>query len=229
MNREETAHLLTAMASFDRRTLGPSDVIAWQRVVHDVDFADGIEAVQRHYAEHTDWMMPAHVRRIVRDIERERAVGARKWAPGQYGVPKDEALPEIEQGGRLTAADVSPAVLELLSQLRAELPDAPRERLFPRRVAWEREQRAYQAASGGEPNPHYRPRAADPDPVEVDLAARIADCRTNSPHDSGSHIIGCPEWRGTPEDAPLGRCAFCGVAFVGGDALNPEHPGGGCR
>jgi len=229
MNIMQTSNALALAQAFDNRTVGEANVRAWHAILSELDADDVMEAIRRHYLAESAWIMPAHIVRLVGEIRREREKAARKWAPGQYGVPKDDPLPEIEHGARLTADDVSPEVLDLLMQLRATLPDVGREVLFPRQVAWEREQRAYRAADGGEPNPHYRPRPADPDPAEVVWAARIADCRTNGPHDSGLHIIGCPEWRGTPEDAPLGRCAFCGAAYVGDDALNPEHPGGPCR
>jgi hypothetical protein len=114
-------------------------------------------------------------------------------------VRKGDALPEVAQGERLTVGDLSPRVADLLSQLRAELPDAPRERLFPRQVAWEREQQARQRSAAGEPNPHYRPRSVDD---------RLRDvCRVEAAHDSGTHAEGCPDaTREAPGCASRDRC-----------------------
>lgn len=187
MNLSETAELLTMISAFNNRTIGEGDVNAWQSVLNDVALDDAREAVRRHFAEQTDWMMPAHVRRIVRDIERERQVSATKWAPGQYGVPKDAAAPEIERGERLTAADVSPRVVELLGQLRAELPDVPRERLFPREAYWDQQQRAFSRQGAAEP----------PRPNVLELARD--ECRANGAHDSGLHIAICPGAEPEPE------------------------------
>ena len=192
MNLTEAARLLTMIASFNNRTVGEGDVIAWQSVLTDVVLADGEEAVRRHFAEHTEWLMPAHVRRLVRDIERERSVAATEWAPGQYGVPKDQAVPELTRGERLEASDVSPEVLGLLSQLRAALPDVPRAKLFPREAFWDRAQQTFRRTEEAAPNPHYRPTSVwMPRAVFPEEGRDI--CRANGPHDSGVHVTLCPD------------------------------------
>lgn len=166
MNLSEAADLLTAMSAFDRRTIGDGDVIAWQAVLSDAPFADCLEAVKRHYAEQTEWMMPAHVRRLVRDIAGEREALARHtgWAPGQAGVPKDQAMPEVTAGGApgwladavQKAATSSAAAI--LAEVRRNLPEGSREALMPRRVAWEREHAAFIRQRDAGVNPHYRPQ-----------------------------------------------------------------------
>lgn len=175
MNRSETAQLLTAMAAFDRRTLGDADVIAWQVLMADVNLQDGLEAVQRWYAEHTEWMMPAHVRRLVRDIVNERDMAARAtgWAPGQAGVPKDHPMPELKPSApyeRLTEETLAAPVRELLETLGVKLRPGSRAVLMPRRMFWEKEHAAYQRAQGAEPNPYYRPggRGFAADEVVID-------------------------------------------------------------
>jgi len=163
VNLSQTAELLTAIASYDRRKLGEADVVAWQKLMVDVDLADGLEAVERYYAEQTDWMMPAHVRRLVRDIVNEREAEARAtgWAPGQAGVPKDQAMPEIEGTPGWFADAVqkvaASSAKEILAELRQRLPEGSREALMPRTVAWEKEHRAYLRVRDSEPNPHYKP------------------------------------------------------------------------
>lgn len=159
MNLSETARLLGAMAAFDRRTVGDGDVIAWQAVLSDAPFDDCLEAVKRHYAEHTEWMMPAHVRRLVRDVVRERETAARDtgWAPGQYGVPREDAAPEVAAVGRLSLSDLPAAVAEVIARVRTDLPEGSREALMPRRVEWERKHRGFVRQRRAEPNPHYRP------------------------------------------------------------------------
>lgn len=169
MNLSETARLLSAMSAYDRRTVGDGDVIAWQAVLPDAAFEDCLEAVKQHYAEQTDWMMPAHVRRAVRDMVSQRDMAARHtgWAPGQAGVPKDQPIPTelrptAAEGGReikrLALSDLPAAVADLVARVRADLPEGSREALAPRTVAWEREHRAFVRTQAAEPNPLYRPR-----------------------------------------------------------------------
>lgn len=182
MNLIETANVLALAQAFDNRTVGEVNVRAWYAVLGDLAAEDVVKAVEAHYSTETAWIMPAHVVAFVKDLDRIRAAAATPWAPGQYGVPKDQALPELPGGAaRLTAADVSPEVLDLLSQLRAKLPDAPRERLFPREAEWDRQQRAF-----------TRQWAAEPPRQDVVEAARDM-CRAEGPHDSGAHISICPD------------------------------------
>jgi hypothetical protein len=158
VNLSETARLLATVAAYNNRTVGEADVEAWQAVLSDVDLDDAKAAVREHYAEQTEWIMPAHVRRLVRDMVTQREMAARHtgWAPGQAGVPKDQAYPEVTD--TVKALEQLPAsVLDLVTRVRAMLPEGSREALYPRREAWEREHKAYLRTHNPEPNPHYRP------------------------------------------------------------------------
>lgn len=221
MNREETANLLTAMAALDRRTIGAADVIAWQGLLTDVDFGDALEAVKRHYAEQTDWMMPAHVRRLVRDIVREREAMARDtgWAPGQAGVPRGEAVPEV--AGPVRAEDLPESVMDLVTRLRAILPEGSREKLFSREEAWLRDHKAFLRSQSGEPNPLYRPNphaAPLADDSGAYSASRGHECLIK---DGRCLIPGHPEPR-------AGRCDLCGAES--GDLAKhvADYPDGSC-
>jgi len=81
MTIEEVIDLLTTAAAYDRRTVGEADVVAWHRAVADLDFLDAQDAVIGHYAETTDWLMPAHVRKRVKDIRAARVAIAPVPAP----------------------------------------------------------------------------------------------------------------------------------------------------
>lgn len=74
MNRSDVAALLTVIASYDRRTLGEAEVIAWHGVLGDLPFEQCRDAVIAHYATQTDWLMPAHVRRHVLTARQDRAM-----------------------------------------------------------------------------------------------------------------------------------------------------------
>lgn len=162
MNLSQTARLLSTVASFNNRTVGETDVVAWQSVLSDVDLADAERAVRDHYAESTEWIMPAHVRRAVRDMvsQRDMAERATPWAAGQYGVLKADAMPEV--AGPVDENALTPSVRALLDATRAMLPEGSREALMPRRVAWEKEFAAQERQKNAVPNRHYRPMGQCP-------------------------------------------------------------------
>lgn len=72
MTPEEVIDLLTTAAAYDRRKVGQTDVLAWHAAVKDLDYLDAQDAVIGHYTETTDWLMPAHVRKRVKDIRAAR-------------------------------------------------------------------------------------------------------------------------------------------------------------
>jgi hypothetical protein len=187
VNREQTAQLLGAMAAFDRRTVGRADVIAWHEMLADVQYADALEGVKRWYAEHRDMIWVADLLEILRNIAREREAAARAtgWAPGQAGVPKDQAMPEVTDGrssGWLADAierATSDSASAILAEIRRNLPEGSREALRPRAVYWEQRHRAYQRSAGAEPNPYYRPTAADTATTTGDVLTDLCACRGN--------------------------------------------------
>lgn len=87
MNLEETARVLAWAAAFDRRTIGEADVRAWHETVNDLDVTDALTAVTRWYREHTEWLMPAHLRTAVREVRSDRARKARWRAAEDKGLP----------------------------------------------------------------------------------------------------------------------------------------------
>lgn len=81
MNHSEVAKLLGLAAARDQRTVGEADVLAWHEDIGDLDFADARVALGRHFRESTDRLMPAHIRRLVRDIRAERRRLEERSAP----------------------------------------------------------------------------------------------------------------------------------------------------
>lgn len=206
MNMNETAQALGLAQAFDRRTVGEMDVRAWHLVLANLPAGDVMQAIQDHYAVETDWIMPAHIRRACAEMARQRQISP--WAPGQYGTPRDEAAPEVAFGERLALSDLPAAVSELVARVRAGLPEGSKEALAPRRVAWDREHSTFVRVQTSEPNPLYRPGAAD---------ARV----------------GC-DWH---EESGLGYRWDCGACqarnpgaagepqqCAGGDSCRPEAP-----
>lgn len=214
MNLSETARALALVQAFDQRTVGDADVIAWQSLLPDAALADVEAAVRQHYAAETVRIMPAHVLRAVAEIEKTRQVSP--WAPGQHGVPREEAAPEVTTGGRMALSDLPAAVAELVARVRADLPEGSREALKPRAVAWEREHAAYQRSQDGEPNPHYKPRsdrdAECPSPIGGKCLHPMDDPAHNPRYldpDSGSNNV---ETGILPDAHRCSDCTFVSVS-----------------
>lgn len=69
----ETADILTAIASFDLRTVGEADIVAWHAVIGDLPKALALEAVVLHHKTNSDRIKPAHLIGIAKQIRRDRA------------------------------------------------------------------------------------------------------------------------------------------------------------
>jgi hypothetical protein len=72
MTLDEVYNLLTLIAARDNRSVGQGTALAWQDDIGDLDFDDCHAAVRCHFRESTDWLMPAHIRRIVKRLRDER-------------------------------------------------------------------------------------------------------------------------------------------------------------
>ena len=66
MTLSETADLLSIAAAIDKRTLGESDVRAWQMVLDDISFTDGTAALRDYYRQNTKPIMPSDIVRRVK-------------------------------------------------------------------------------------------------------------------------------------------------------------------
>lgn len=146
MNLEETARVLAWAAAFDRRTIGEADVRAWNETVADLDVGDALRAVTRWYRDHTEWLMPAHLRAAYHEIRADRAREARWRAAEEKGLaPAQEALArplaslpaEAREAVRSAArgrqgsppAVFSPEELDTIARHRGELDEIDRHAL----------------------------------------------------------------------------------------------------
>ncbi len=159
MNLAEAAAVLAKAAAFDRRTVGEADILAWHEVLADIEFADALVAVAKHYAENTDRIMPAHVRRLAIEIDR----GRRKAMREAY---EREAQLAIEADP--TRRDRSDVVREVIAKLRDSLHDGDPDKL--RRAEWIEIDR--RRGRTEEPNPNF---VAPPPPGGHPIEAPDAD------------------------------------------------------
>lgn len=113
MNASEAAILLGLAAAYDRRTVGEADARAWADALDDIALEDAQDAVKRHYRTSTEWIMPAHVRKGVAAIARERRAelaAVRDPIPDRPEFPRPDQ-DEINERGRTRARQAITAAL----------------------------------------------------------------------------------------------------------------------
>lgn len=72
MNKTETAALLAYASGRDSRKPDPAAVEAWFEDLGDLPFEDCRAAARQHFQTSTEYLMPVHIRSIVRTIRTER-------------------------------------------------------------------------------------------------------------------------------------------------------------
>jgi hypothetical protein len=120
MTPGETAKVLLKASVYDRRTVGAADIEGWYEALGDLDLGDCLAAVGRHFRESTDWLMPAHVRRIVKEIRDERhrrEPHEIRALPSRFEQDEDRAA-RLERG-MARCADVLKVVAEQVAKRRA--------------------------------------------------------------------------------------------------------------
>lgn len=67
--------LLQVVQGYDNRTVDGATVSVWSKAaqIGRWSYDAAVEAVHQHYASSTDWLMPAHITRRVRDAARQPA------------------------------------------------------------------------------------------------------------------------------------------------------------
>jgi len=124
VNAEQAGQVLAKCASYDRRKTGDADTIAWLQVLGDLPYDDCIAAVVAHYTDSTDWIMPAHVRRRVRDIRDARLEATEVPEPPRELAGNPPAYRAALRAARLAIADgrdPADAMLAVASRVRREL------------------------------------------------------------------------------------------------------------
>lgn len=155
MNHAETNDLLAFVAVYDNRRFDDATVIAWHRVLGDLDLAACQAAVVRHFGTDDAYLMPVHVRRLVDELAGER----RRQEREQARLAREAELAAIE-AAHPARRDRTEAIEELIAELRGKLPPGNPDCLRYASGYWrqQREDRVRQA--NAVPNPHYDPRTA---------------------------------------------------------------------
>jgi hypothetical protein len=162
LNATEAGELVALMALYDNRKVSDPDIVAWLKVIGDLDHADCEMAVLAHYRESRERIMPADVRIRVKAIRRDRLTREITPAPpaeltdqpGRYRAALQAGIKRIADGrslhraiGQLPAKQ-PPPIAELRKAIGPALP--PPERLLsPEEIA--RRQAAESRAARGAP------------------------------------------------------------------------------
>jgi len=144
VNLAETHDLLTLIATFDNRRFDDAVVVCWQEILGSLTFDDARQAVFQHFGDTAEWLMPAHVKRIVAEIDRDRRRVRREHLE-QAALASEAADP--------TRRDRSAEVQALLDDLRERL--GPGKPNALRRPEWVEVDRQREREARAEPNPAF--------------------------------------------------------------------------
>jgi hypothetical protein len=161
MNLIEAGRVLTKIVSYDNRTTGKANILAWHEALSDLDEQECLDAVAAHFRESDAWLLPVHIRR--------RVAAARRLEQGRLNAERDDEL--RRQIERVPTKDRSAEVAELLAKLRDRLPNPGQDVLRrPEVVEWDKDRERRESAAGYDaPNPAFEGfPAPDPQPSEVE-------------------------------------------------------------
>lgn len=145
MNLEETDRLLTLIQNVDKRRIDDATVLVWHEIVGELSFADCVMSVTTHFRESTDYLMPAHIVRGARELERKRIREERERLAIEQ-APETDPRP---------LSDRSAEIREFVAGVRSILPEGNPDALWHGRGYWRQVREARERQETAEPNPHY--------------------------------------------------------------------------
>lgn len=76
LTHDQVVDLLTAVSAYDNRKPNPASILAWGKAaeIGRWTFQEALDAVHKHFAENTDYLMPAHVGNRIRDKRQDQAL-----------------------------------------------------------------------------------------------------------------------------------------------------------
>lgn len=72
MNLTETGTLLTLIGELDNRRFTKETAVSWHKILGRYGFEEAKQAVEEHFTNSTDWLLPAHLVRIMKSKRRAR-------------------------------------------------------------------------------------------------------------------------------------------------------------
>lgn len=81
MQISETALIVGLIAEGDNRKIDKTTIVYWHDLIGDLPFQDTQQAVREHRRTTTEWLMPAHIRRLVASYRSQRIAAAGQIVP----------------------------------------------------------------------------------------------------------------------------------------------------
>lgn len=94
MNITETAAVLAKIQSYDNRNVDTAAIVSWHEQLEPHAYKDCIAAVVAHFGKSTDWILPAHIKQRVKEVELRRMQGF----PGGLRLNRADEDAAIEHG-----------------------------------------------------------------------------------------------------------------------------------
>lgn len=123
MNLAETHDLLVFVAMFDNRRFDDANVAAWQLILADLPSVECHTAVSRHFATSTEYLMPAHIRTLVKVIRDEQRPKSAPIALPSRFEPDVERNLRIKRGVAQCREVIGPLMREIERRRAAEAPE----------------------------------------------------------------------------------------------------------
>lgn len=97
MTHNEIIDLLTAVSAFDNRRPNPAAVAAWGKAAElgRWTLAEALDAVTLHFADSTEYLMPAHITKLIRSSRQDRAMREEALAI-EAGLVDPEAAARVQ-------------------------------------------------------------------------------------------------------------------------------------
>lgn len=93
LTHDQVVDLLTAISAYDNRKPNPAAILAWGKAAElgRWTLPEALDAVHGHFAEDTDYLMPAHVTARVKATRQDRAMRAEALALEAAPVDPEQA------------------------------------------------------------------------------------------------------------------------------------------
>lgn len=72
MNISEAGKLLAHISALDNRSFNEFTAVTWHGILKRYEFDEALRAVDEHFSSSTDWLLPAHLVRLIKSKRRFR-------------------------------------------------------------------------------------------------------------------------------------------------------------
>lgn len=149
MDLAETDRLLTVVANVDNRRVDDATVLVWHEILGKLPFDDCLMAATSHFGNSEDYLMPVHIVRGAREVERQRIREANQRKALEL-TPETDPRPLTNRAAE---------ILEYVRGVRDALPESSADVLRHGHRYWRENSQRQRRLAEAVPNPHYDPQA----------------------------------------------------------------------